>query len=66
MNNFEELKEEIREELIKLGETFSTVVITPTAITNQDLLEGLLNLKQQLEMQRIERRLDVDALRAIV
>jgi hypothetical protein len=65
VNNFEELKEEMREELFKLGETFSTV-ITPTAITNQDLLEGLLNLKQQLEMQRAERRLDVDALRAIV
>ena len=37
VNNFEELREEKREELIKLGETFSTIT-TSAAITDQDLL----------------------------
>jgi len=37
VNNFEEVREEKREELFKLSETFSTIT-TSAAITDQDLL----------------------------
>jgi hypothetical protein len=48
VNNFEEVREEKREELFKLSETFSTIT-TSAAITDQDLL-----MKEMMVMTSIE------------
>jgi len=60
-DKFQELRQDVQEEFHRLGESFSDLV-TQTATGNETIVEELNNFRQQLEFQRNEGRLDVDAL----
>jgi hypothetical protein len=64
-DKFQELRQDVQDEFHRLGESFS-VLVTQTATGNDTIVEELNNFKKQLELQRNEGWLDVDALRKTI
>ena len=65
MNKFQELRQDIRDEFIRLGDSFNTIIEEGMRMIHghENCLEGLDCLKQQLEQQRNQSTLDMDAIR---
>ena len=66
MNKFQELRQDIRDEFIRLGDSFNTIIEEGMMVMihgHEKCLEGLDCLKHQLEQQRNQSTLDMDAIR---
>jgi len=65
MNKFQELREDIRDEFDRLGDSFNTIIQEGMMMIHghENCLEGLDCLKHQLEQQRNQSKLDMDAIR---
>ena len=66
MNKFQELRQDICDEFIRLGDSFNTIIEEGMMVMihgHEKCLEGLDCLKHQLEQQRNPSTLDMDAIR---